>query len=90
MSGGTRTPTFLWDREIPVERFRQVIEDPTDPSHDAWLALLLREATPEEVWTWTTPVHVAAHMERLSPRLGRRREFWLWLFDGWRRLGLVA
>lgn len=84
------SPTFLWDRDIEAERFRAAVNDPEDPNHDRWLALLLREARPDEVWQWTTPAHVSEHLERLAPCLGRRREFWLWTFQGWRRLGLVA
>lgn len=90
MTNPTESPSFLWDRSIPVERFRAVVNDPTDPRHDAWLALLLRESRPGAVWDWTTPAHVAEHLERIAPRLGRQRAFWLWLFEGWRELGLVA
>jgi hypothetical protein len=60
-----------------------------DPDHDRLLALLMREGSPPEVWRWTHPAHVAAHLDRLAPRLGRRRAFWLWLFAGWKRLGLL-
>jgi hypothetical protein len=81
---------FPWDRDISEERFRAMVNDPSAPQHDAWLALLLREARPAEVWSWTTPEHVAEHLDRIAARLGRRRAFWLWLFEGWRRLGLVA
>ena len=83
-------PDFLWDRQIDPERFRAVVNDADQPQHDAWLALLLREARPDEVWRWTTPDHVGEHLERIAPKLGRKRAFWLWLFEGWRRLGLVA
>ena len=83
-------PAFLWDREIDPERFREVVNDAAAEQHDAWLALLLREARPAEVWLWTSPAHVSQHLERLAPRLGRRRSFWLWLFEGWRSRGLVA
>lgn len=83
-------PDFLWDRDIPAETFRRVVNDADAPEHDAWLALLLREAPPKQVWDWTTPQHVNTHLSRIAPRLGRTRAFWIWLFDGWRELGLVA
>ena len=89
MSNDQPSTAFLWDRSIPTERFREVVNDRTAPQHDAWLALLLREAKPSDVWSWTTPEHVADHLDRIASRLGRRRAFWLWLFEGWRRLGLV-
>ena len=90
MTASPATPAFLWDRQIPADRFRAVVNDASAPQHDAWLALLLREARPDEVWLWTTPEHVAAHLDHLASRLGRQREFWLWLFAAWRRLGLLA
>lgn len=83
-------PPFLFDRDISADAFRAEVNDAQAPHHDAWLALLLREARPDQVWAWTSPEHVAAHLDRIAPVLGRRRDFWLWLFDGWRGLGLVA
>lgn len=67
-----------------------MVNDTDHPKHDRWLALRLREARPDEVWTWTTPEHVAVHLDRLALRLGRKRDLWIWLFAGWRALGLVA
>ena len=81
---------FAWDRELSPARLRAALADPADPDHDRLLALLLREGRPDEVWRWTTPEHVAAHFARIEARLGRRRAFWRWLLDGWRRLGLLA
>lgn len=83
-------PDFLWDRGIPPETFHRVVNDAGAPQHDAWLALLLREAQPKQVWGWTTPQHVDQHLSRIGPRLGRRQTFWLWLFDGWRESGLLG
>lgn len=90
MSAPGPDPSFLWDREIPVDRLKAALTDPDDPQHDPWLCLLLREARPDQVWQWTSPEHVADHLDRLAPRLGRKRDFWVWLFAGWRDLGLVA
>ena len=81
---------FAWDRTLSEERLRAALADAAHPDHDRLLALLLREARPDQVWAFTTPDHVAEHLDRLAPRLGRRREFWVWLFEGWRRLGLLS
>ena len=80
----------MWDREIPADLFHAAVNDAGHPDHDRWLALLLREARPDEVWRWTSPEHVAEHVDRLAPWLGRRRAFWPWLLAGWRRLGLLG
>lgn len=88
--GVSQTSTdFLWDREIDPDHFRRVVNDSAAAQHDSWLALLLREARPSTVWEWTTPQHVAAHLPVLARRLGRRRDFWIWLFAGWRQLGFL-
>ncbi|MEM1031740.1 MAG: hypothetical protein AAF928_06695 [Myxococcota bacterium] len=84
------TPSFVWDRRLTKAELRDALVDPSHPEHDALLSLLLREARPDRVWAWTSPEHVAEHLERIAPRLGRRRAFWEWLFEGWRRLGLVG
>jgi len=83
------TSDFLWDRDIPAARFRRVVNDAQHPRHDAWLALLLREARPADVWSWTTPQHVGEHLERLAPKLHRKRGLWLGLFEAWRGFGLL-
>lgn len=83
------SPDFLWDRQISSSRFAAVVGDPTDPKHLEWLALLLREARPDQVWQWTTPEHVAEVLPQIAWRLGRQRAFWEWLVAGWRRLGLI-
>ncbi|MCA9671812.1 MAG: hypothetical protein KC503_39705 [Myxococcales bacterium] len=53
------------------------------------LALILREARPDDVWSWVTPQVVADELDLLAPMLGRKKQFWLWLVAGWRRLGLL-
>lgn len=83
------TPSFVWDRRLSEAELRAALRDANHPEHDVLLSLVLREARPDEVWKWTTPEHVAEHLDRLAPRLGRSRAFWQWLFEGWRRLGLV-
>jgi hypothetical protein len=89
-SESDKIPYFLWDRSITVAELRDVLANPAAPDRDALLALLLREARPDEVWAFVSPHVVAAEWPRLAPRLGARRAFWGWLLEEWRKLGLLA
>jgi hypothetical protein len=53
------------------------------------MAKLLREARDIDVWQFVTPEEVAAALPRIRHRLGRRRAFWEFLIEGWRRDGLL-
>lgn len=83
-------PYFLWDRAVTVAQLSAVLADPAAPDREALLALLLREARPDEVWEFVSPQTVAAEWSRIAPRLGGRCAFWAWLLDEWRDLGLLA
>lgn len=81
--------TFAWDQTLTEDALRRAIADEAHPDHDRLLSLLLREARPDEVWAYTTPQHVADHLDRLLPRLGRKKAFWPWLIGAWRELGFL-
>jgi len=51
---------------------------------------LMREASDSDVWPFVTPAGVWAHWEAIRSYLGRRRAFWQYRFDGWRRDGLLS
>ncbi len=82
-------PYFLWDRNVTVGRLRQALRTPDDPQRIPLLRALLREARPDEVWQFVAPQDVLREWVAISPGLGRRREFWEWLLDSWRKLGLL-
>lgn len=82
-------PAFLWDHDVTNADVRAALRDPSDPRRSRFLARLLREARPDEVWRWVTPTEVARALPELDHRLGRRREFWRWLIAGWQEQGLL-
>ena len=89
-SDGRQVPYFLWDRDVSVEEFRAILSDPDNPGYVPMLALLLREARPRDVWAFVSPHDVTAAWDDVVTRLGRRREFWTWVFESWRARGYVA
>ncbi len=87
---GRRIPYFLWDRDVSEEELRAILSDPDHPSYGTMLALLLREARPRDVWAFVSPHDVTAAWDDVVTRLGRRREFWTWVFESWRARGYVS
>jgi hypothetical protein len=49
----------------------------------------MREARDEDVWKFVTPERVWQCFATIEPHLGRRRAFWRYLLEGWRRDGYL-
>ncbi|NOT29557.1 MAG: hypothetical protein HOP15_03805 [Planctomycetes bacterium] len=82
-------PYFLRDVDMTLARFRELLNDP-DPDIRAYaMGKLLRQAKPDDVFTFVTVSDVRTNWERVAPFLGRTREFWRWLLDEWGELGVA-
>lgn len=86
----SRLQRVYWDRRVSATELEDILRDRSHPEHVAFLAQLLRESRPDEVWAYASPKTIAAEWPELAPRLGRRRAFWTWLLSEWRSLGLLA
>lgn len=82
-------PYFLWDDPMTVREVRARLASAERSEQDYLLGKILREARDTDVWRFTTPQEVASRWGGLARHLGRRRPFWVWLLDGWRREGLI-
>lgn len=82
-------PYFLWDRGVTVGELRSILADASHPQRIDLLRVLLREARPDEVWSFVTPAVVVREWKLISPGLGRRRDFWKWLLGAWREHGFL-
>jgi len=82
-------PYFLWDRRVTVGELRSALADPSNSQRITLLRILLREARPDEVWSFVTPELVVREWRSISPGLGRRRAFWQWLLGAWREHGFL-
>ena len=82
-------PYFLWDCDLTLEQFTGKLKDP-DPEVRAYLVgKLMRQAKPDDVFTYVSPRTIRELWPRLERYLGKTREFWSWLFDAWERQGRV-
>lgn len=82
-------PYFLWDRQVTVGDLRTALASAADPQRIPLIRTLLREARPDEVWSFVTPQLVADEWAAIRSGLGRRLVFWDWLIGAWRDLGLL-
>jgi hypothetical protein len=83
-------PWFLWDEDLSVRELQDIL---ADESHPRWVELaakIMREARDDQVWLFLRLVSVVARYPELAVRLGRRRAFWDYLLDAWRRHGLLG
>ena len=82
-------PYFLWDEPITVAELKRRLSDASAAEQTRLLGKILREARDTDVWKFTTPQEVWQNWAELSPHLGRRREFWKFLFEFWEKEGLL-
>lgn len=91
LSGDDVRPYFLWSEELSMGELRAILAG----EHGEYLrwvyaGRVLREARMQDVWLFFTPNWVSENWERLSPYLGRKREFWLHCLTVWRRHGRIG
>lgn len=86
---GEGHPYFLWDTPMTLNEFRAGLRDP-DPEVRAYLVgKLMRQAKPDDVFTFVSAREIRTLWPRLERYLGKTREFWTWLFKAWESRGHV-
>lgn len=81
---------FLWDDPMSEIELRSRLKTASAPERARLLGRILREARDTEVWKFTSPAEIAGLWPEIRKNLGNRRAFWEFLFEQWRRLGLLA
>lgn len=83
-------PYFCWDTPVSNAQIRAVLREGSEDAKVAWIARIMAEALVPDVWKYLSlRKDVLPYWERVRPRLGRRRAFWEFLLDAWRRDGLI-
>jgi hypothetical protein len=77
-------PYFLWDEDMTLEEFRARLCDPDPAVRAYFLGKLMRQAKPDDVFSFVTLREVQEQLAAVEPYLGRSRPFWLWLLERWR------
>ncbi len=82
-------PYFLWDMGLTLDVFKSRLVDPDPDVRAYFVGKLMRQAKPDDVFTFVAPRDILAQWARIERHLGQTRAFWVWLFDAWARLGYV-
>lgn len=83
-------PYFNQDVAVTNAEVRRALASGDDDERLFWMARILSEARYRDVWRYLSLRRdVVPNWTRLAPMLGRRRAFWEFLLDGWRRDGLL-
>ena len=75
---------------MTVGELKQKLASASEQERIRLLGKILREARDRDVWKFTTPREVRKDWAKISKHLGRRREFWKFLFDYWEKEGLLG
>ena len=78
-------PYFLWDCDLTVAEFEERLHDPDPDVRAYFVAKLMRQAKPDDVFTFLDLAEVRLLWPRLVRYLGNSRPFWSWLLDTWNR-----
>jgi hypothetical protein len=80
-------PYFLWDLDMTLAEFRATLLDPDEDVRAYFTGKLMRQAKPDDVFTFVNRREIRALWPKLNRYLGRKREFWTWILSTWERLG---
>lgn len=78
-------PYFIWDEDVTLPEFERRLRDPK--AGDYWLATLLRQAKPDDVYRFVSLEEIARRWTNVRAGVGRMRAFWDWRTERWRTHG---
>jgi hypothetical protein len=78
-------PYFLWDCEMTLVEFERRLRDESEEGRAYLIGKLMRQAKPDDVFTFVSVDELVAAWPRSSRYLGRSRPFWEWLLRLWGR-----
>src|SRR5262249_46177738 len=76
-------PYFLWDSDTTLDRFRELLRDPDRRVRAYLIGKLMRQAKPDDVFSFVRLSEIIDLWPDLGRYLGRSRTFWVWLLERW-------
>ena len=76
-------PYFLWDSDMTLARFEELLREGDEELRAYLVAKLMRQAKPDDVFTFVKLREIRALWPRLEGRLGRSEAFWRWWLERW-------
>lgn len=82
-------PYFAWDRAITAGEIKRRLGSGLLQDNKSLVSWILREAAFDDVWQFLTPESVAEYLPLITSQLGRKKEFWTYIFRTWHELGKI-
>lgn len=76
-------PYFLWDSEMTLAEFQRRLREENDEGRAYLIGKLMRQAKPDDVFTFVSVADIVSLWPRVRRYLGRTLGFWCWLLDRW-------
>ncbi len=76
-------PYFLWDVDMTLAEFEQRLREENAQGRAYLVGKLMRQAKPDDVFTFVTVDEIVELWPLLQRYLGRQRSFWRWLLEYW-------
>lgn len=70
---------------MTLEAFRAELASPDRVVRAYMTAKVMRQAKPDDVFSFVTVEQILDLWNDLEMHLGKSREFWRWILEGWRR-----
>ena len=80
---GVGRPYFLWDCDMTLAEFERRLAAEGREGRAYLIGKLMRQARPDDVFTFVTVDEIVDLWPLLHRYLGRQEEFWRWLLDFW-------
>jgi hypothetical protein len=74
-------PYFLWDLDMSLETFREKLQDPNPKVRGYLVGKMMRQAKPDDVFSFVTVANIRELWTYVEPHLGRERPFWTWYLE---------
>jgi hypothetical protein len=72
------------DEDLTLDAFRSRLADPDPEVRAYYLGKLMRQAKPDDVFTFSTLREIRELFPLLVRYLGRTRAFWIWVLEQWK------
>ena len=76
-------PYFLWDSDMTLAEFEQRLRDEPRAGRAYLVGKLMRQAKPDDVFTFVTVDDIVALWPDLLRYLGKQEPFWRWWGGHW-------
>jgi hypothetical protein len=80
---GAGRPYFLWDSDMTLDEFVHRLAAAERPGRAYLVGKLMRQARPDDVFTFVTADEIVELWNEVERYLGRTRPFWRWLLEYW-------